>query len=168
MKKLFGSKKDKKQKSLYSVMLDWYEGLSDDSKNHMYNGVENDLLNAIMNITPDESLFIENIARIVSELRIDDWAEVTVRNFVTSMEAFKETVESLKYDSTAKKTGGYKLYFTDSNGEEVVKTFDKTEYSDMANVMYSDVESMISEYGDALSKNEKRQILIDIINNLLG
>ena len=149
-------------------MLDWYEKLSDDSKNHMYNGVENDLLDAIKSITPDESLFIENIARIVSELRIDDWAEVTVRSFVVSMEAFKETVESLKNDSAAKEIGVYKLSFTDSNGDEVVKTFDRAEYSDMADVMYSDVESMISEYGDALSKNEKRQILIDIINNLLG
>ena len=34
--------------------------------------------------------------------------------------------------------------------------------------MYSDVEAMIEEYGEAISKEEKRQILIDAINKLLG
>ena len=62
----------------------------------------------------------------------------------------------------------YKLSFTTVSGEEVVKTFDKTEYSGMADIMYSDVEAMLAEYGDAITKNEKRQILIDIINNILG
>ena len=150
-------------------MLDWYDSLDDSVKYHMYNGIENLVLDAIKNISHDENLFIETIARIVSELRIDDWAEVTIRSFISAIEEFKESVENCEeFVKVNGESGIYKLTFTNSDGEEIVKTFDKTEYSDMADVMYSDVEAMISEYGDAISKNEKRQILIDIINNLLG
>ena len=34
--------------------------------------------------------------------------------------------------------------------------------------MYDDAAAMIDEYGDSLSTSEKRQVLIDIINKLLG
>lgn len=169
LKRIFGNPNDRREKSLYSVMLDWYDSLDDSVKYHMYNGIENLVLDAIKNISHDENLFIETIARIVSELRIDDWAEVTIRSFISAIEEFKESVENCEeFVKINGESGIYKLIFTNSDGEEIVKTFDKTEYSDMADIMYSDVEAMISEYGDAISKNEKRQILIDIINNLLG
>lgn len=150
-------------------MLDWYEDLNESAKNHMYNGIENLVLDAIKNITHNEIQFIESLARIVSELRIDDWAEVTIHSFTTSMEEFKESVESCKKNAIQNGDNGiYKLSFINSDGVEIIKTFDKTDYSGMAELMYSEVEAMISEYGEAISKNEKRQILIDIINNLLG
>lgn len=169
LKRIFGNERDKKQKSLYSVMLDWYESLDASAINHLYNGVENSLLDLIKGITPDESLFIESFARIVTELRIDDWTENAVRMFVSSAEEFKDNVENTNVEEkTHSENGVYKLSFTTASGEEIVKTFDKTDYSGMADIMYSDIESTLSEYGDAISKNEKRQILIDIINNLLG
>lgn len=169
LKRIFGKNTDKKEKSLYSVMLDWYENLNESAKNHMYNGIENLVLDAIKNITHNEIQFIESLARIVSELRIDDWAEVTIHSFATSMEEFKESVESCKKNAIQNGDNGiYKLSFINSDGVEIIKTFDKTDYSGMAELMYSEVEAMISEYGEAISKNEKRQILIDIINNLLG
>ncbi|MBQ7673500.1 MAG: hypothetical protein IJT36_03125 [Alphaproteobacteria bacterium] len=169
LKRIFGSERDKEQKSLYSVMLDWYEALDVSAINHLYNGVENSLLELIKSITPDETLFIESFARIVTELRIDDWTESAVRMFVSSAEEFKHIVENTNVNErTHSENGVYKLSFTTVSGEEVVKTFDKTEYSGMADIMYSDVEAMLAEYGDAITKNEKRQILIDIINNILG
>lgn len=169
LKSYFGNKNDKLEKSLYSVMLDWYENLNDSAKQHMYNGIENSILNTIQNVSHDEELFVENLARVVTELRIDDWAELTISGFVTSIEEFIKSVSECENISEKNDGAGvYKLTFVNDEGVETVKTFDKTDYSGMADLMYSDVEAMISEYGDAISKNEKRQILIDIINNLLG
>lgn len=169
LKRIFGKNNDKKEKSLYSVMLDWYEELNENAKNHMYNGIENLVLDAVKNITHNEIQFVETLAKIVSGLRIDDWAEVTIRSFLISMEEFKESVEHCEENLNENGDNGvYKLSFINSNGQEIVKTFAKTDYSGMADLMYSDLEAMISEYGDAISKNEKRQILIDIINNMLG
>lgn len=169
LKRIFGNKTDKKEKSLYSVMLDWYESIPETAKNHMYNGIENQVLYTIGNITHDEISFVESLAKVVSELRIDDWAEVTIHSFINSMEDFKASVEGCEVNITETNFDGiYRLSFINSDGQEIIKTFDKTNYSGMAELMYSEVEAMISEYGEAISKNEKRQILIDIINNLLG
>lgn len=34
--------------------------------------------------------------------------------------------------------------------------------------MYNDAAAMIDEYGDSLTADQKRQVLIDVINKLLG
>ena len=54
----------------------------------------------------------------------------------------------------------------DDDGNEHYKTFDKTELSANANLMFNDLESIINEeYGDSLSANEKRQVLFELIQN---
>lgn len=155
--------------SLYSVLKDWYDDLSSDVKNHMFNGSENMLLNLIRDMTPDEDGFVENFARVATGIRVDDWADVTILAYENSLRTFIETIKAFESKSDVDASGGtYTLSFVDKDGVETKRTFEKAEYSSMAKLMFNDAESMIEEYGESISKNEKRQVLIDIINNLLG
>ena len=157
--------------SLYSVILNWYEALQEETRNHMFNSIDNGILSAISEITPDEHQFIEVLSRIATGLRIEDWTDLTADIFLNTIDAFIKNISS--YDKDTKigalsYEGSYKLSFTDESGNTTYKTFNKSEYSQMGKVMLSDVESMIEEYGEAISNDEKRQILIDAINNLLS
>lgn len=137
----------------------------------MFNNVDSSLLEVIAQITPDEDSFVESFSRTATGLRIDDWAELTVDTFLSTVDSFIGTITEYNNNSSngsASTNGSYMLSFTDESGNVTYKTFDKTDYTSVGSIMYSDVEAMIEEYGEAISKEEKRQILIDAINKLLG
>ena len=69
--------------------------------------------------------------------------------------------------NTAYKTEFYKISYIDASGSEVYKTFEKQEYSPQAKLLYNDTEAIMHEYGESLSAEEKRQVLVDIINKVL-
>lgn len=157
--------------TLSSIVKDWTASLSEEVVSHMFNGNENNMLQICLNITPDENKFIEELARATTSLRIDDWSEITVEAFIRTVEDFVKTIKNFRetLDKTDEPIAGtYKITFIDENGRETYRTFDKAEYSKRAQLMYNDAAAMIEEYGESLSTSEKRQVLIDIINKLLG
>ena len=129
------------------------------------------MLSICLNITPDENKFIEELARATTSLRIDDWSEITIEAFIKTVKDFVETIKNFKEkinESNEPTAGSYRITFIDETGKESYRTFDKAEYTKVAKLMYDDAAAMIDEYGDSLSTSEKRQVLIDIINKLLG
>lgn len=157
--------------TLSSIVKDWTATLSQEVIAHMFNGSENNMLSICLNITPDENKFIEELARATTSLRIDDWSEITIEAFIKTVKDFVETIKNFKEkvnESNEPTAGSYKITFIDETGKESYRTFDKAEYTKAAKLMYDDAAAMIDEYGDSLSTSEKRQVLIDIINKLLG
>ena len=109
-------------------------------------------------------------ARTSTGLRIDDWDQITIESYNISLEKFKNNIESYS-NKIAKqgknKTEFYKISYIDATGHEEFKTFEKKEYSSAAKLLYNDAEAMMEEYGESLSSEEKRQVLVDIINKVL-
>ena len=54
----------------------------------------------------------------------------------------------------------------DESGNDKVRSFEKTEYSDRANLLYQDITAAIDEMGQSITEQEKRQVLIDILTKL--
>lgn len=160
-----------KEATLSSIVLDWSNGLGEEVLSHMFGGSENSMLAVCCNATPDEIKFIEELARVTTGLRIDDWAEITVEGFIKAVKNFVYTVEnfskSIKEVADEPKSG-YRITFTDESGHETYRTFNSASYSERAQLMYNDAAAMIDEYGDSLTADQKRQVLIDVINKLLG
>jgi len=109
-------------------------------------------------------------ARISTGLRIDDWDQITIESYNISLEKFKNNIEAYSNKITKQgknKTEFYKISYIDASGHEEFKTFEKKEYSSQAKLLYNDAEAMMEEYGESLSSEEKRQVLVDIINKVL-
>jgi len=166
VKELFSSGKPKG--SLSSVIKDWNESLSDKTKQYLYAGSENKILELMSNITNDESSFMQRLAKAVTFLRIDDWNGDTVNTFLRDLQTFKETVEdfnSRKNDGTDN-SASYEIIITDANGNKVPMRFDKTEYSDRAKLMLNEMAAHLDEYGQSITEQEKRQVLIELLEKL--
>ena len=84
------------------------------------------------------------------------------------MIVFKEAIED--YDSQiigeTSAADSYKLITTDSEGREIVKTFNRSEYSTRAQLLYNEITNSIDEMGQSITEQEKRQILIEILEKL--
>ena len=57
--------------------------------------------------------------------------------------------------------------FTDDDGKEIVKEFSKTDYGSLASLLLNDISSSIEEMGQAITKQEKRQVLMDLLVKMI-
>jgi len=154
--------------SLTSVMRDWYSSLKETTTQHLYSNSESQTLELIKTVSNDESAIVQRLAKSVTSLRVEDWNEATIETFIKDLTAFKDTVDEYdrKVVSGSSDADTYKLITTNSDGTEVVKTFSKSEYSDRAKLLYNEITNSLDEMGQAITEQEKRQILIEILEKL--
>jgi len=154
--------------SLSSIIKDWYDELNERTKQNVFSGNENKILELMANITNDDNLFVQRLAKAITFLRIDDWNSDMVNAFLSELETFRVTVEnfSKKNNSGENAIASYELVFTDANGNKSPKRFDKTNYSDRARLLLNEMTSQLDEYGQSISEQEKRQVLIELLEKL--
>ncbi len=156
--------------TLHSIMKDWYENLQESTRNHLYSAGEERILSLIQSMNNDEKLFIEKLAKGVTGLRIEDWDENAISSFLQEMKVFKQTVQEQDHNfiTMDESSNGdlYRLIFVDKDRNETMKTFSKTKYSPRAKLLFNDLAATLEEHGEAITENEKRQVLMDIIEKL--
>lgn len=152
--------------TLASVVRDWYEHLPTNAQNHLYNNGEERILEMFANPTNDEVHFVERLAKAVIGLRIDDWESSQIKTFLDDLRKFKEVVEGIEQEQKDNPNSfSYKIAFVDSEGQEQTKTFAKTKLPEKAELLENDILSSLDEFG-VLTENEKRQVLIEILERL--
>lgn len=156
--------------SLTSVIKDWYEGLKDTTVNHLYSKGEEKVLQLMSSISNDEKTFIERLAKAITGLRVDDWNNDTISIFVNDLIELKKTVEEFDRNTSTDNTNSaiamYKLSFMSETGEEVVKTFNKTQYSSTAKLLLNEITTALEEMGQSISDQEKRQVLMEVLEKM--
>jgi len=154
--------------SLTSIVRDWYSELKETTLQHLFAHNENKVLELMKNVTNDEKAFVQRLAKAVTALRVEDWNEKIIVSFVESLKEFKQTIEDYNSQSeqSTETADTYKLVTMTSDGQEVVKSFSRSEYSQRAKLLYNDIMNSIDEMGQAITDQEKRQILFEILEKL--
>lgn len=154
--------------SLTSIIQDWYGELKETTIQHLFIHNENKILELMHSITNDEQAFVQRIAKAVTSLRIEDWNEKIIVAFIDDLKTFKQTVEEYNNQDSqyTETTDTYKLITMTSDGQEIVKSFNRSEYSDRAKLLYNDILNSIDEMGQSITEQEKRQILFEILEKL--
>lgn len=170
--KLIFSNSDNSGATLSSVIKNYIEGLRPQTLNHLYPNGEDKILSLMRTISNDDKMFIERLGKAVTELRIDDWTRETIATFIDELENAKKSIAEFDRNTATSNiimgsnTHGYKIYFTDENDNEIVKTFDKTEYSSRGKLLYNEIAVALEEMGQSISEAEKRQILMSFIEKM--
>jgi hypothetical protein len=166
VKKIFSVGKPKG--SLASIIKDWLETLSDRTQRNLFPNNESRILELMATVTNDESSFIQRLAKAVSYLRIDDWNSDTAEIFLRDLRKLKDTIEDFnkREDGGEQANAAYEIIFTDVNGERVPKRFEKTEYGNLAKLLLNEMASHLDEYGQSITEQEKRQVLIELLEKL--
>lgn len=159
----------KKKASLTSILKDWFEGLKTSTIQNQFVGNENSIISLISTVTNDEATFIERLAKAIVGLRMDDWNSDSVAIFETRLKDFKKTVDDFNISGnrhTKGRNGSYKFVFYDSDGNEITRFIDKAQFSGRAKLLYNDITSAVEEMGESITDQEKRQVLIEILQKL--
>ena len=158
--------------TLSSVIKDYTESLKPQTLIHLYPNGEDKILSLMKVISNDDVMFIEKLGKTVTDLRINDWNRETITAFITELERIKQSIEEFDRDvtisniNTENNIQGYRISFPDEDGNEIVKTFDKIEYSNRAKLLYNEIANALEEMGQSISEGEKRQILMSFIEKM--
>lgn len=155
--------------SLVSVIKDWCDSINQDAFNHLFPDGTDKCLGLFKTITNDEEMFVSKLAKIVTGLRLEDWDSSTSSNFINKLINFKVTAESYTSKSvnqTSSEVSDYQVTFVGKDGNRTTKNFERVETSKRGMLLYNQISKSLNAMGQAISEQEKRQILVDILEKL--
>lgn len=164
--KLFNGKENA---SFISIMKDWEESLKEETKSYFFNNKNEYIFDYIRKSENNDALLFSQITKHITGLRFSDWSDSTILDFLTNMTNFKKEVEEINSkttESSVSNTGLYKISYIDENGNEETKTLTRVESSKHAKLLNNDIRSILEDFGESISTNEKRQVLLDILKEL--
>lgn len=173
VKAVFALPKDKAnigRMSLSSVIMDWCESLDQTAFDQLFTDGTEKCLGLFKTISNDDALTISRLAKLATDLRIEDWDDRVKDLFTANIGRYKKTAEA--YHATAQKgedtksTSAYQVTYTDENGVAVTKRFERVEGTGRGKLLHNQVTSALESMGRSISDQEKRQILMEILRKL--
>lgn len=158
--------------SLPSIIRDWCEKIDQAAFEQLFTDGTERCLALFKAITNDEDLFITKVAKMATDLRLEDWDEDVVIMFNKNMEQYRNTAESFRHIETKDKesstniTEDYELTFKDDRGKAITKRFAKVEETRRGKLLYNAIVSQLESMGQAISEQEKRQILMEVLKEM--
>ena len=149
--------------SLASIMSDWYEHLPDSTRNHVFSSDINELLHFIRNNdTHDDIIAFERLAKRMTMLAVEDWSENTASEFFCDIDKYIKTVN--EYTEARNADQGVKMSL-DFGGTVYERNIETTEISGIAETALNNVESALTEYGDAITAQERIALLLKLLKH---
>ena len=159
--------------SLVSVLKSWLEGLDKRVFEQVFEENTGRFLQLVKEYdSHDEERLLQNLAVLATGLRLDDWSEKEIGIFAEKMLRYKAEAEK-KPDAVeaavepAGEADDYVISFVDHVGENIVKRFNRTEYSAKGRRLRNALKARLEETGQGLSTAAKRQVVMDILAEML-
>ena len=145
--------------SLASVIKDWCEALDATVFEQLFPDGTEKCLMLFRSVTNDEDTFIARLAKIATDLRLEDWDDSTHERFTRNVSRYKEKTE-------AEAENNYQVTFIDESGTSSTKRFERVEITKRGKLLLNAITSDIESMGHSISEQEKRQILMEVLKKL--
>lgn len=155
--------------SLASTVREWTDTLDPTCFTHLFADGTDKCLALFKSITNDENAFIVRLAKTATGLRIEDWDNSTIEQFDAKLQQYKSTAESYHAQTTqtnSEQETNYHVTFVDADGNATTKSFERIEATKRGKLLYNQITQALDSMGHAISEQEKRQILMDVLKNL--
>lgn len=173
VKEIYVLPKDKvkvNRMSLSSVIRDWCESLDPTVFEQLFTDGTEKCLGLFKSITNDDDLTISRLAKLATDLRIEDWDEKVSELFIKNVKGYKETAEAHHSETKdvmdSQNTSTYQITFLDDNGTAVTKRFNRVEETKKGKFLNNQITAALDSMGRSISDQEKRQILVEVLKTL--
>ena len=160
------------QQSLYSVVKDWCESLDPRVFEQVFPDGTEKALALMESVTNDEHTFILRLSKLATGLRIEDWVDNTVERYMEVLSRYKTTAEEFQAASENDEQGelpegaGFQIVYPDATGKPVTKRFASVTPTARSMILKKRVEAALKEMGQAITEQEKRQVLMEVLKDL--
>lgn len=169
-----------RKNNLSESLKNWSSFLKPFVFEKVYFGGTTQFLNLCKNINLNEQndkFLARQIAYIASDLNIEDWNNSTFESALKNVQEYKSIIEQeneKKIETENKKinerldSSTFEINFISSEGKVKTKRFEKSEKSSRAKMLERSLKSNLDGMGLAVSENEKRQVLMELLLELCG
>lgn len=156
--------------SLASVIKDWCESLKPSIFEQLFADGTERCLGLFKTISNDDDFTITRLVKLATDLRLEDWDERAREKFFLNLQQYKQTAENYQ-DTEAvsdeiNDTNMYQITFVDENDGVVTRRFNRIEGTEKGKLLHNQITAALSSLGRAISEQEKRQILMEILKEL--
>jgi len=157
--------------SLASIIKDWCESIDSTAFEELFPDGTEKCLGLFKTVTNDEHSFIARLAKMATDLRLEDWSDSTKEHFCNALKQYKKTAEEhhgkMGVEGTVgSATNAYQLTFVDEDGIVVTKRFQRTTSSSRGKLLYNQITAALDSMGQAITEQEKRQILMEVLKQI--
>ena len=156
--------------SLSSVIKDWCESIDQSAFEQLFTDGTDRCLGLFKNISNDDDATISRLAKLSTDLRLEDWDDKIRDLFLQNVRMYKETAEGhhgiQKENTEGVEASAYQISFTDDSGEMVTKRFERVENTGKGKLLHNQVTAALDSMGRSISTQEKRQILMEILKTM--
>ena len=154
--------------SLSSIMNDWYDSLSEQTKSHVFSREVNAFLHYIReNRSHDDMEIISGLAKCLIMLAIEDWNDMTVGIFLDKVKEYIRIILEFKAEEKLPQENGTISLSINYSGQVFENNLTNTEISGIAETALNNIESDLNEYGDAITVQERIALLLRLIRKEL-
>ena len=156
--------------SLSSVIKDWCESIEQSAFEQLFTDGTDRCLGLFKNISNDDDATISRLAKLSTDLRLEDWDDKIRDLFLQNVRMYKQTAEGhhgIQNENTESvEASAYQISFTDDSGEMVTKRFEHVENTGKGKLLHNQVTAALDSMGRSISTQEKRQILMEILKTM--
>jgi len=156
--------------SLASVIKDWCETIDPSAFEQLFADGTERCLGLFRSITNDDDLTISRLAKLATDLRLEDWDDKIRELFIENLKQYKNTAENHQAEKIniafANETSSYQISYANENGEMVTKRFERVENTGKGKLLHNQVTAALDSMGRSISNQEKRQILMEILKDI--
>ena len=167
----------------------WYQSLSAETKNHVFNDYTSNIFTLFEGDHSDIKAFICELIVKDFGLRIEDWnktysktGQETCEYFIEKLGNFKKSYDEyeskqnqMKLDAvqsgvTALSNSSYGIQFPGENGKDaIVKSFEFSNDTTKSQRFFTnEIKNIMDEYQESLSTEEKCSVFFNIMKEILG
>ncbi|EOU1929297.1 hypothetical protein DMN34_10040, partial [Clostridium perfringens] len=145
----------------------WINSLQQYKKDYLYDVVTNKLIEYGKELsTNNEEIIIDQLSVILTGLTIGDWNDTTIKSYLETLDTCLEKIKDLEEVKEEENSDVITLV-SNANGTKHEKIFKKTDISVLGNTLINQLEETIEEYGSSITDDEKRTILIGLLEKFI-
>ena len=152
---------------LCSSLKVWFDNLELDKKEHLYNRTTNEFLKLVSNIENDDFENINKLAVIFTGIMIGDWNDKTIDLYINELNECINLINSYEIDESVIDESMVKIIINSKDEEQLERSFNKEEISDIGSTLLNSLEEDIDEYGESISDEEKRNIIMTLLEKYI-
>ena len=151
--------------NIYDSFKIWYEALPELNKHTLFENGEEAILKTINLSSKESHQIIDELSMILLGIPPCEFEEDTPYVLTQKFIGTKKIVE-MQQDSFKNLKNCYQIWHINNGKKEMINTFSINSSNQYSNLLKREIKNIINEYGYVLSCNQKRQVLINLLDEV--
>lgn len=148
-----------------NIVARWYASLNERTKNFAFSGTALKLMNMAKSLEEENyKSVLDELISIMVGLDLVDWSDDVRDRFEDELDRTIRTILNVENDSVPEVH--HRVTFMSDDQEISERVYVKVEIGPLGQVLYSELASSLDGFADAITMDEKRQVLLDLLKNL--